>query len=138
MKFFILTLLFASGFLLAEAQSIVGNWQMVKHTSCLEDEMTGRDDDLVDDLKSRSGTTSRILELKDNNTAEESTKIISNRKSYNSKSFLYKLNGSTLYFLDKRSRTIIETFTVEKLDADSLIISDTRRGCETKVFLRTK
>ncbi len=76
--------------------------------------------------------------LKDNNNAEESTRIVSRRKSYNSKSFLYKFNGDAIYFLDKKSRTIIEGYTVEKFSADSLIISSAERACDTKIFIRIK
>jgi hypothetical protein len=49
---------------------------------------------------------------------------------------LYKYTGDALYILDKRSQTIIETFTIEQLSADSLIISNSARACETKVFVK--
>jgi hypothetical protein len=141
MKSFIAFLAFATVSTVCCAQTIVGSWQMVKHTSCVEDEMDMKDNeskDLVKDMKSMAGTTPQILTLKENNNAEESTKIISRRKSYNSKSFLYKFNGDALYFLDKKSRTIIEGYTVEKFSADSLIISSAERACETKIFIRIK
>ena len=93
---------------------------------------------MVEDMQGLSGAEPQVIEFKDNNTGEESTKIISRKKSYNSKSFLYRYNQSTLYFLDKRSKTIIEGFTVEKMDNDSLIISNAERVCETKIFVRIK
>lgn len=121
--------------------SIVGKWQVVKQSNCVEDEM-GEDDAetqaLVEDMKGMSGQTPQVLEFKDNNGVHESTKIINKRKSYNSKSMLYRLNENGLYFLDKKSRTIIESFTVEQLTADSLIISNMSRVCETKIFVRIK
>ncbi|MBA4054277.1 MAG: hypothetical protein C0490_06160 [Marivirga sp.] len=124
------------------AQSIVGRWQLVKQSSCVEDELGEEDDPeiqaLVEDMKGMSGASPQILEFKENNTGQESTKIISKKKSYNSKSFLYRYDGDGLYFLDKKSRTIIEGFTVEKLESDSLIISNSTRVCETKVFVRVK
>jgi hypothetical protein len=94
--------------------------------------------EMVEDMQGLSGAEPQIIVFKDNNTGEESTKIISRKKSYNSKSFLYRYNQSTLYFLDKRSKTIIEGFTVEKMDNDSLIISNAERVCETKIFVRIK
>jgi len=127
--------------LFSQAQSIVGRWQLVKQSTCVEDELGEADDDtqaLVDDMKSMSGATPQVIEFKANNTGEESTKIISKKKSYNSKSFLYRYNESGLYFLDKRSKTIIEGFTVERLEGDSLIISNVSRVCETKIFVRVK
>jgi hypothetical protein len=123
------------------AQTVVGRWQLVKHTSCVEDEVDMSDTDseaLLNDMKSMSGATPQILNLKENNAGEESTRMISKRKSYNSKAFLYKYTGDAIYFLDKRSRTIIEGFTVEKISADSLIITNSSRVCDTKVFIRLK
>ena len=141
MKKLILLLALTGYTLLGQAQSIVGRWQLVKQSSCVEDELGGNDDDaqaLVDDMKSMSGSTPQVLELKDNNTGQESTKIISKKKSYNSKSFMYRYNENGLYFLDKKSKTIIEGYTIEKLEGDSLIISNSSRVCETKIFVRIK
>lgn len=126
----------------SQAQSLIGRWQLVKQTSCLEDETPLNDstgvEEVLNDMKSMSGPTPNVIQFKENNSAEESTKMISKKKSYNSKSFLYKFNGTELYFLDKKSRTIIEGFTIEKFDSDSLIITNTSRACETKVFVRIK
>ncbi|RAV99385.1 hypothetical protein [Pseudochryseolinea flava] len=123
------------------AQSIVGKWQLVKQTTCVEDQIDMPDTeaaDMVDEMHNMSGTTPQVLNLKENNVAEESTRIINRRKTYNSKSFLYKYTGDAIYFLDKRSRTIIEGFTVEQISADSLIITNSARVCETRVFVRIK
>ncbi len=123
------------------AQSIIGRWQLVRQSSCVEDELGGSNsetEDLVADMKGMSGATPQILTLKEKNEGEENTKIIDKKKSYNSKSFLYKFDGESLYFLDKKSRTIIESFSVEKLASDSLIISNTSRACETRIFVRIK
>src|SRR5689334_5579980 len=104
MKKLILLLVLTGYTLLSQAQSIVGRWQLVKQSNCVEDEM-GADDDtqaLVDDMASMSGAAPQILEFRDNNTGQESTKIISKKKSYNSKSFMYRYNENGLYFLDKK------------------------------------
>jgi len=126
---------------IGQSQSIIGNWQLVKQTSCLDDNIELNDEgveEVLDDMKSMSGPMPQVMKLKEKNAAEESTKIVSRKKSYNSKSFLYKYDGQSIYFLDKKSRTIIEGYTVEKLKGDSLIISNSARACETKVFLRIK
>jgi hypothetical protein len=123
------------------SQSIVGTWQLVKQTTCMDDNTELSADgveEVLEDMKKMSGPSAQVLRLKDNNTGDESTKIISKKKSYNSNAFLYKYNGSSLYFLDKKSKTIIEGFTVEKLHADSLIISNSARACETKIFVKLK
>lgn len=118
------------------AQSIVGKWQLMRQTSCVEEELSDDEAGLVSEMKSRSSADIQVLQFKENNSAEESTKIISNKRSYNSKALLYKFTGDALYILDKRSKTIIEAFTVEKLSADSLIISNSARACETRVFVK--
>ena len=126
--------------MVCRAQSIVGRWQLVKESTCVEDELStdAESEELVNDMKSMSGASPQVLEFKDNNTGTESTKIISRKKTYNSKGFLYRYDGDGLYFLDKKSRTIIEGFTVEKIEGDSLIITNSTRVCETKIFVRIK
>lgn len=122
-------------------QSIVGKWQLMKESTCIENEIveeSDTEDELVADMKSRSRGEMQVLTFKDKNAVEENTKIINKRKSYNSKSMLYKFTGTTLHILDKRSQTIIDSFSVEKLSADSLIISNTQRACDTKVFVKIK
>jgi hypothetical protein len=140
MKKLMLLLAITGSALFSQAQSIVGRWQLVKQSTCVEDELGETDEDtqaLVDDMKSLQGASPQVLELRDNNTGQESTKIISKKKSYSSK-FLYRYNENGLYFLDKKSKTIIEGYTVEKLAEDSLIISNASRVCETKFFVRIK
>lgn len=125
----------------AQAISLVGSWQLVKQSTCVDDDLeplSEETEEVLQDMKAMSKPMTSVLVLKDNNSAEESTKIISRRKSYNSKSFLYRYNNKALYFLDKRSKTIIEGYTVEKLSADSLIITNSSRVCETKIFIRIK
>jgi len=127
--------------MVCKAQSIVGRWQLVKESTCVEDELSTDDaenEKLVNDMKSMSGASPQVLEFKDNNTGTESTKIISRKKTYNSKGVLYRYDGDGVYFLDKKCRTIIEGFTVEKIEGDSLIITNSTRVCETKIFVRIK
>ena len=140
MKIFIFVIAMASSFVFCEAQSIVGRWQLSKQSNCVESELEEGEEatvkEMAEDMEGLSGAEHQIIEFKDNNTGSESTKIINKKKSYNSKSFLYRYNEGSLYILDKRSRTIIDGFTVEKLTNDSLIISNVSRVCETKIFVR--
>jgi hypothetical protein len=123
------------------AQSIVGKWQLVKESTCIENELDSssqEEEEIIKEMKSLSDSTPQVIEFKDNNSAEESTKIINRRKSYNSHALLYKYTGTTLHFLDKKSRTIIDSFTVEQLSADSLIISSAEQACETRIFVKIR
>ena len=141
MKTLIFLMVFGFASLICQAQSIVGRWQLIKQSNCVESELGEEEagvQEMVEDMKGLSGAGPQVLELKDNNTGEENTRIISKKKSYNSKSFLYRYHEGTLYFLDKKSKTIIDGYTVEKMDGDSLIISNATRVCETKIFVRIK
>lgn len=125
----------------ANSQSIVGKWQLVKQSNCVEEDLPPQDAEtaaLVEDMKGMAGSIPQVIEFKDNNTGQESSKIVSHKKAYNSKSFLYRYSGESLYILDKKSHTIIEGFSVEKIDTDSLIITNSSRVCETKVFVKVK
>jgi hypothetical protein len=135
----VLVLLLVCG--ISNAQGIVGRWQLVKESTCIENELdanSAEEQELISEMKSLSGAAPQTLEFKDNNSAVESTKIINRRKSYNSNALLYKYTGDALHILDKKSRIIIESFVVEQLSADSLIISNSSRACETRIFVKIK
>jgi Lipocalin-like domain len=121
------------------SQSIVGEWQLVKQSTCMEENMKPLADStqqLVNDMKSRGSATASTITFKDNQAGEESTRILNSRKSGYSKNFLYKFDGEMLMVLDKRSRTITDNYIVEKFSTDSLILANASRPCETKIFLK--
>lgn len=140
MKTFIFVILLGLMSLTSKAQSIVGKWQLTKQTTCVEsdietDKKTG---DLVNEMKSRGSASPQVINFKDHKSGEESTRILSRRKEVNAKNFLYKFDGTNLHILDKKTRTISESYIVERLEGDSLIISNAARACDTKVFVRIK
>jgi hypothetical protein len=125
----------------AQAQSIIGKWQLVKEGNCQEETMTTENDstqELIRDMKSMSSPSAQVVSFKEKQTGEESTRILNRKKGTNYKNFLYRFDGESLMILDKRSRTITESFIVDKFSSDSLIISNAARPCETKIFLRIK
>ena len=124
----------------ATAQSLIGKWQLTKQTSCIESEIDSADEeeDLVSDMKSHDSASPQVIHFKDATSGLESTRVLSRRKDTNRQGFLYKFDGTNLHILDKRSRTISESYIVEKLDGESLIISNAARACDTKVFVRIK
>src|SRR4051812_30419773 len=115
--FSILFLLFCMAGVL-KAQSIIGRWQLIKHTSCLDDKVDVGDDsvqDVMDDMKSMSQRTAQVVQFKENQSGEESTAILYKSKTTNSKTFLYKFDGTNLYILDKKSHTLTESYTVDSM-----------------------
>lgn len=126
---------------ISKAQAIVGKWQLIKQSNCMEEKITSSGDDeqgLVDEMNGMSSATPQIVTFKEKLSGEESTRILNRRKSSKNKSFLYKFNGETLLILDKKSQTITANYLVDKFTVDSLIISNASRPCETKIFLRLK
>lgn len=141
MKSLIGTFLFLFISTALSAQSIVGSWQLVKQTNCIEENVTVDNADtqaLVDDMKSMSSATPQVVTFKEKMNGEESTRILTKRKASNTKNFLYKFDGESLMILDKKTQTITDNFLVEKFSSDSLIVSAASRPCETKIFLRVK
>lgn len=125
----------------AQSTSIVGQWQLVNQSNCVEDELGSDDEEMSDsvaDMKRKASRSPHVIVFKENHSGKESTRIISSKKNYDSNSFLYRFDGRGLYFLDKKSQTIIEGYSVEKLKSDTLIITNSTRVCETKIFVRLK
>lgn len=123
-----------------QAQSILGTWQLTKQTTCLTSEikMTNAEDSLLTDMKSRSGASQQIVKFKEKGAGEESVRILNKSRFKDGKTFLYRFDGESLHILDKKSRTIIESYQVEKMGGDSLIVSSIARPCDTKIFLKIR
>ena len=138
MKTFVILVLFVSISFLTLSQSLIGSWQLMKQTSCVDDEISDKNESTQGLVNGMNDKTPQILRFKDSQSGDESTKIVTKGKVSNSKNFLYKFDGTTLYILDKRSHIIIDSFAVESLQSDSLILSNVSRPCETKVFAKVK
>jgi hypothetical protein len=120
------------------AQSLVGTWQLVRHNTCLdeqmdEDEATG---ELLEDIRSRSSGTPSVIEFRDDNSGEETIRLLNTRRSSKKNTFLYRYSEGKIYLLDKKSRLLVGTYDVDRLSADSLVFSEASRACETRIFIR--
>lgn len=123
----------------APAQNIVGDWQLVKQGSCLEEQAHGKAEELKElrkEMQTQTSASQQVVSFKNNASGEESTRILNSGKSANQKKFLYKFNGEMLLILDKKSQTISDSYLVDKFTADSLIISNASRPCETMIFVK--
>ena len=123
----------------AQTGDIFGTWQLVSQSSCMDETARTDDDDsaaLRNDMHSRSQATDRLVTFKDNSSGEESTRILNSKKTANNKKFFYKFNGEMLLILDKKTQTISDSYMVDKFTADSLILSNASRPCETKIFVK--
>ena len=124
----------------AQSASLVGSWQLVKQGSCLDETPTADQEQNLETLReqmhSRTPVTAQVVNFKKNSTGNESSRILNTDKTSNPKKFYYKFNGNMLLILDKKSQTISDSYIVDKFTADSLIVSNSARPCETRIFVK--
>lgn len=142
MKTLVSLLLTLASFSLS-AQSIMGRWQLMKQSNCMDEKLDNPNqsedmDELMSDFNSMKKRTPDVIEFKDKMKGEQSTTILGKRKEVNEKNFLYRYDGATLHLLDKKSRTIIASYNVEELSSAKLIVSDVNRPCEVRIFERIR
>lgn len=137
----LLKILLASGYLFclhstasAQTGNIVGSWQLVKQSTCLE--QTANGDAQVEQKVQSTTASGQMVTFKDNASGEESSPLLNSARTSNPRKFFYKFNGDMLLILDKKSQTISDSYMVDKFEADSLIISNASRPCETLIFVK--
>ena len=136
----LLNILLTSGYLIclhftasAQTGNIVGSWQLVKLSTCLEEAANGSEAGQNAQSASASG---QVVTFKDNASGEESSPVLSSARSTNQKRFFYKFDGDMLLILDKKSQTLSDSYMVDKFSSDSLVISNVSRPCETRIFVK--
>jgi len=138
-SFFALAIALSTFFIPTEAQSLVGTWQLVSHTTCLEAEMGEDDadtDKLLDNIRSRASRYPGVIRFKADNSGDERIQLLDARKPGKRNKFLYRYSEGKLYFLDKKTRLLVGSYDVDRLSTDSLVFSDAKRACETRIFVR--
>lgn len=139
MKTIVYLFLLAMLSLPAAAQSILGKWQLLKETNCMDEEISPSSEteaELRAQMRAMESPGPSVVTFKEKMQGEETTRLLTRRKPSGKTRFLYKFNGESLWILDKRSQTITESFVVEKLSSDSLILTSSSRPCEIRVFVR--
>lgn len=116
----------------AQTGNIIGDWRLVKQSTCIEQSANG---DAHQEIENTAGS-GQVVTFKDNASGEESSPVLNSARTSNSKKFYYKFNGDMLLILDKKSQTISDSYMVDKFTADSLIISNASRPCETRIFVK--
>lgn len=121
------------GIISAFGQSLTGTWQVVKSGNCMGDEFsdtTETEDELLESMASKSTTTPKTIRFNADNSGEENWRTIGKRKASSREKFLYRYSDGSIYFLDKKSRIITDTFIVEELTYSTLIMFNKSRSCE--------
>lgn len=127
-------------FVQSPGQSIIGTWQLTKQENCIENQLPGEESsgNLADEMDKLSSPSSGIVRFREKGSVEESTRILTKKRKANASSLLYKLSGSTLLILDKKSQTLTETYSVDKISGDSLVLSNSSRPCEIRFFVKIR
>lgn len=122
----------------AQQEALLGSWQLVNHTSCLEGvaEEDGDETELRREMRAQTPPAGQVVTFRPKAKAEQSTRILTSSRASTTRKFLYRYNGELLLILDKKSQTITDSYLVERLTADSLIVSNRRRPCETRIFVK--
>ena len=119
--------------IIGQAQSIIGTWQVMKERNCLGRELeepTKTEEELTERMTSLSGQIPKVITFNPDQSGKQNWKSVGKKKSAVREKFLYKVADDTLYFLDKKSRLIIDTYLIQALSADILILVNKSRSCE--------
>lgn len=123
----------SSGLVTAQNPPLLGSWQLARHMSCDE---TQASTDNGKDAAVQEQTPPRVVTFEKKARAEESSPILNTQRP--TRKFHYRFTGEMLLILDKKTQTITDSYLVEKLTTDSLIVSSRQRPCDTRVFVRMR
>ena len=129
MSTIVITILFTFVSVFAFGQSILGKWQFVQQSNCEGEIISSKD--IYKKLVP-------VVTFKDKRNGEETVRMLTNRKPSGSKVFLYKIDETTLYILDKKTQMIIDRFVMDFIQPDSLTLSNLSEPCNSKIFVRIK
>lgn len=122
-------------------QSITGTWQVIKESTCLGNELdtpTEAEEELAARMETLSGQTPKVLQFNPNNSGEQNWKMVGKKKATAKEKFLYKVADDVLYLLDKKSRLITDTYLVQVITEESLVLVNKSRPCERMELVRVK
>ena len=134
----ILLFFFVAGASLANGQAIVGKWQLTEDKPCVESTFEKSETELeLESAMSGSRTSvAKIIIFKKDGTGEEGVFSVGRKKGSGMNSFKYKIEGTQLLLLDKKSGMITQRFILDELSSGTLKIRNALRDCESKVFIK--
>lgn len=124
----------------APAQSLVGTWQVVEEKTCFDAQFTESETEkeLKKDMGSTQSSVARVITFKKNGTGEEGIFSAGKKKGENKTSFTYKLTGTDLKLLDKKSGIMTQQLVIDELTATTLRFHLAAKDCEIKALTRIK
>jgi hypothetical protein len=140
MKTLILPMLVALG-VSANAQSIVGKWQLSEQKTCFQAEMkeSETEKELSSSMGSTSGTSvAKVMTLEDNGSGDEGIFSAGKKKATSKTNFRYQVSEDEFFILDKKSGLVTQRWVIDELTDTSLKIHDSAKECETKTYIKVK
>lgn len=124
----------------APAQSLVGTWQVIEEKTCFDAQFSESETEkeLKKDMGSTQNTVARVITFKKNGTGEEGIFSSGLRKGTDKSSFNYRLTGTTLQLLDKKSGIMTQQLVIDELSATTLRFHLAAKDCEIKTLTRIK
>jgi hypothetical protein len=131
---------FILAFACVKAQSIVGTWQQVGETSCIQTELkeSETEKELLPAMGGTQNSVAKLIRFFEKGGGEEGIFSKGSKKGSGMNAFQYKVIGQELQFLDKRSGIITQRFIVDELTEGSLKIHNAMKDCEARTFTRVK
>ena len=93
---------------------------------------------MMKEFSSKSKPSSKMVKFNIDNSGEEQVKQLEKKKASTVKKFHYKFDGTTIYILDKKSRLIVSSMSVETLTSDSLVYNTSGKSCEKVMLVRSQ
>ncbi|MBY0436183.1 MAG: hypothetical protein K2U26_18980 [Cyclobacteriaceae bacterium] len=140
MKHHVLTVLLATIFGTAGAQSLEGTWQLTDEKTCFKSELSESDTEkeLLQDMGGSRNAVARIIRFNKKGGGEESIFSTGRKRGNELSEFKYKLSGRDLMLLDKKSGMMTQQFVVDEFTSSTLKIHNAKKDCEIKTFIKIK
>ncbi len=137
---YLLTLIIFLSVLNANAQAIVGTWQLTEDKPCLMSpfEKSETEKELEDAKVSSRNAVAKLIKFDAKGGGEEGIFSMGKKKGSGLNSFRWKIEGQELHFIDKKSGIITQRFILDELGTSTLRIHNAMRDCEVKVFSKVK
>ena len=139
MKYF-MSLIMICGCLATKAQAIVGTWQLTEEKTCFEPqfEKTETEKELEGAMGGSAHSVAKLNKFDAKGGGEEGIFSTGKKKGSGMTSFKWKIDGTELHFIDKKSGLITQRFILDELGASTLRIHNAMKDCEVKVFTKVK
>lgn len=126
----------------ANAQAIVGTWQLIEEKTCFQIqnqfEKSETEKELEAGMGSSKNSVAKLIKFDAKGGGEEGIFSAGKKKGSSMTSFKWKIDGQELHFIDKKSGMITQRFILDELGSSTLRIHNAMKDCEIKVFTKVK